>query len=286
MRKHIGIFALLWLLAACTSENDPGSAESPLLTEQDVNREVAQLFPFTSNQPFSALYLCGRRQSQLAWYFRFAEDGQLQVLFTTDSHEDFVFSGSYTYQNDQLGLNLPGGPNSPFPQGLDERSTVIMPAMGLVGAFATPEMICICIGHGENAQDPPRPQVNYDCPTIRVQAATEEDNAIELMHREMPFGQPIPGSVFRQQDTWVTGMTNPLIRRGYGIYRQDGHRFYAHFRLAQDFADYAGDQLPVPFQPGVPFEDYNLISGDIDPSFQELTVDQWQPEAGPCRLRR
>ncbi|MCG8332549.1 MAG: hypothetical protein MI974_32995 [Chitinophagales bacterium] len=277
------IFIPLLIATSCIKENTPDPAS---LSENEVADLIEQTFPFTPNQPFNALYVCGRLGSQLEWYFLFDENNSMQVMFTTDTHDDYVFNGSYTYKNEELHLNMPGGATSPFPQGLDERSTVIMPKLGLVAAFATPEMICICQGHNLNTQAPPKAQANYDCPTINVQAASDEDNAIELMLRAAPFDLAVPGSIFRQQDTHINGLTNPVIRRGYGIYRTIGDRYYASFRIAQDFAEFANpNQLPISFTPGVPFEDHNLISGTIQNSYQELIVDQLKPEAGPCTLR-
>lgn len=285
MKKTILIpFVLMMILNwQCNKKGSggPGNGNNPP-TEAELADEIEQKFPFEANQPFTALYLCGRLNSQLEWHFLFQEDNSMQVLFTTDTHDDYVFDGTYTYTNDELRLQMPGGPSSPFPQGLDERSTLIMPQFGLVAGFATPNMICICQGHDQNAINPPQAQVHYDCPIINIQAVSDEDNAIELVHRNVPFEFPVTGSIFRQQDIYINGQTNPSIRRGYGIYRQDGHRFYASFRLAQDFADFSAGQLPVNFNPGVPFSDYNIISGEISADGRQLSVDQLMPEAGPC----
>ena len=288
MKNLLWLLAITILWAGCDMQGDipDGGNGNAAPDEPELENTIAETFPFTPNQPFSALYYCGRLGSQLSWYFLFEENNNLQALFTTDTHQDFVFNGSYTYTSNELRLQMPGGPASPFPQGLNESSTVIMPSMGLIGAFATSQMVCVCMGHELNPQAPPSAEANYDCPTINVQAATDEDNAIELMHRSVPFEFAVPGSIFRQQDTHINGMNNPQIRRGYGIYRTDGNRFYANFRLAQDLYEFATpQQLPVDLQPGVPFEDYNLISGQIQAGYQELTVDQLSPESGPCRLR-
>ena len=287
--KNLSFLSFIFLLIInwnCTKKgpDGPGGGNNPP-TEAQLADEIDQKFPFTPNQPFTAMSICGRLNSQLEWHFLFMENNTMQVLFTTDTHDDYVFDGTYTYANDQLRLMMPGGPTSPFPLGLDERSTVIMPQFGLVAGFATPEMICICEGHELNGINQPHAQANYDCPIINIQAVSDEDNAIELVHRSVPFDLAVTGSIFRQQDIYINGQNNPNIRRGYGIYRQDGNRFYASFRVAQDFADFAAGQLPVNFNPGVPFDDYNLISGTISANGQELTVDQLMPEAGPCTLR-
>ncbi len=270
------------LLSSCSKDDNP----TTLGSEENIIDTVNNLFTFTPNQSFEALYICRRRNSNLDWYFNFHADGTLDVLFTTDTNQDFSFRGSYTYTNDQLTLQMAGGISMPFPLGLNESSTVIMPQFGLVAAFATSEMVAICIGHGLNTQQPPRVNANYDCPIINIQAVTDEDNAIELVHTTVPTGFPVSGSIFRQKDTFVNGSANPIIRRGYGIYRQAGNDFYATFRIAEDFMNFTQGQLPFDVGAiGSPFDDFNVINGTIDANGQELIVQQLQPEEGPCRLR-
>ncbi len=264
--------------------NNPNNPNLPP-TEEQLRDQIEQAFPFTPNQPLDAVYQCGRLGSQLLWYFSLQPDGKMQVLFTTDTHQDFVFEGSYTYSNDQLRLQMPGGPTMPFPNGLDELSTVVMPQFGTVAAFATDNMICLCDGHNLNSQQPPKVQANYDCPIINVQGATDEDNAIEFVHREIPFDLPVPGSIFRQQDIYVSGAINPSITRAFGIYRQVGDKFYASFRVASDFIDFAGDKLPIQLNITPPFADHNIISGEFQNNGQAIIVDQLKPEEGACDLR-
>ncbi len=284
MLAIILIIANLFSSASCKKGDGPEPGQQPQ-TEAEWLQEMNNRFPFSANQPFEAIYQCGRSGSQLLWFFLFREDGTMQALFTTDTHDDFAFDGTYTYTNDQIRLMMPGGPTMPFPQGLDETTTSIMPQMGLVAAFATPQMICICDGHTLNTQAPPQVQANYDCPIINIQAASDEDNAVEFVHREVPFAFPVTGSIFRQQDIYINGAQNPIIRRGFGIYRQQGDRFYANFRVAADFAQYAAGNLPFAFNPGLPFEDYNLLTGEFRNNGQEIIVDQLMPEEGPCSLR-
>lgn len=283
MKKTFKIIVVaVILLSSCTNDDN---AVDPI-NEQDLLESINSRFGFTPNQNFEALYICARRNSNLEWYFNFHSDGTLDVLFTTDTNQDFSFRGSYTYTNDQLTLIMDGGISMPFPLGLNESSTVIMPQFGLVAAFATSEMVAICIGHGLNTQQPPRVNANYDCPNINIQAATDEDNAIELVHTAVPTGFPVWGSIFRQKDTFVNGSANPVIRRGYGIYRQVGNDFYATFRIAEDFMNFAQGQLPFDVGAiGSPFDDFNVINGTIDANGQELIVQQLQPEEGPCSLR-
>jgi len=287
MRSLLLLICLLIsaVLLRCSKSDEGAGPTTGQASEQQVWDEVTDRFQFTPNRPFNALYRCGRVGSQLEWFFLFQADNSMRVLFTTDTWEDYAFDGTYTYTNDRLRLTMPAGPNMPFPQGLDETSTLIMPQFGLLAAFATPQMVCICAGHDLNEQDPPKVQANYDCPNINFQAVSDEDNAIEFMLTHVPFAFPVPGSIFRQQDTYVQGLTNPLIRRGTGIYRQVGDRFFATFRLAADFAAFAGGQLPLPLSAEPPFEDYNLLSGRFLQGGQEIVVDQLDPSAGACSLR-
>jgi|GEM_PF-3065523 len=293
MKTFVQIFLIgfaVLLAAACKKEGiKPGGnkPENPgqVPTEEQLRNQIDQAFPFTPNQLLDGIYRCGRLNSQLVWYFVLKQDGKMQVLFTTDTHQDFVFDGNYSYENDRLKLQMPAGPTQPFPNGLEEESTIIMPQFGTVAAFATDNMICFCDGHNLNAQQPPKVQANYDCPIINVQAATEEDNAIEFVHTEIPFKIPVTGSIFRQQDIYVSGAINPSITRAFGIYRQVGNKFFASFRVASDFIDFAGDKLPIPLAIVPPFTDYNLISGEFRNNGQEIIVDQLQPDEGACNLR-
>lgn len=280
------LFAILLSAFSCTKEKPTPNGQNDLLNEADLMEVIDNKFPFTPNQNFEALYHCLRRNSGLDWYFLFRENGTLNVLFTTNTNEDYAFDGSYTYTNGEINIQMPAGADMPFPNGLDETTELIMPQFGLVAAFATSEMACVCEGHTLNTQDPPKVNANYDCPNINIQAATDEDNAIELVHRAVPFEFPVTGSIFRQQDTYVNGALNPIIRRGYGIYRQSGSQFYATFRIASDFAEFSRGKLSVDLGTiAPPFEDYNVISGMISTNGLELTVDQLMPEAGPCQLR-
>lgn len=284
---HLNFILLLFIvLATYSCQKGPGAQAGPggVPSAQNIRNTVAQRFPFTPNQPFSATYICGRRNSNLIWHFQFSSNRNMRVLFTTDTYDDYAFDGTYSYQNDELRLMMPGGPTMPFPQGLDETSRVIMPQFGLIGGFATDNMICICEGHDYNVQAPPVNIAHYDCPEINIQAATYEDNAVEFVLQSLPFGQTVNGSIFRHQDTYIAGKTTPNIRRGYGIYRQDGDQFWATFSLYRDFVDFAGNRLPFSVQASLPFDDYNLLSGRFISNDREVVIDQLMPEAGACRL--
>lgn len=280
------------LFTSCKEDGEdtpnPQQDQEQTPTETALADEIERQFAFTPNQNFEAIYQCARRNSQLIWHFVFRQDGSLNVLFTTDTYDDFRFDGTYTYNNGQINLQMPAGPQMPFPQGLNENTTLIMPQFGLIAAFSTPDMVCACEGHNLNTQAPPKVQANYDCPNINIQVASDEDNAVEFVHRAIPFEEPVPGSIFRQRDIYVNGLTNPLITRAYGIYRQQGDRFYASFRIVSDFAALAQQNnvnLPFALPEDPPFEDYNLLSGEFRNNGQQVIVDQLQPQEGPCNLR-
>ena len=276
------LFFSLFLVLACSSTNDPIAP----IDETALRELIDDSFLFTPNQNFEALYYALRVNSNLEWYFNFHLDGSFDVLFTTDTSEDFVFTGTYTYLNNQINLQMDGGPVSPFPNGLNESSIVIMPQFGLVAAFATDQMVAICIGHNLNTQAPPRVNANYGCPVINVAAATSEENAIELVHSAVPTSFPVTGSIFRQKETIINITNDPIIRRGYGIYRQTGNAFFATFSIAEDFVDFAQGQLPFQIDNiNAPFDDFNIISGRLQADGNELVIDQLEPEAGACLLR-
>lgn len=272
---------------ACDEDDDGGGGGGGAGGDQAaLADEIAEAFPFAPDAGINVLYQCGRTDSVLAWYFQLSDDGSLIVAFTTDANEDFAFPGSYTHRDGAIRLQMPGGFDQPFPQGLDETSTVLFPQLGIVAAFATPNMVCVAIGHGENPRPPePTQTANYDCPIINFEVATDDDNAIELVHAAVPFSTPVGGSIFRQRDRWIVGVDQPNVQRGYGIYRIAGDRFYASFRVAADFAVAAGGALPIPLSTRGPFDDFNLLSGRIAADGASVTVDQLDPAAGPCTLR-
>jgi len=284
--KSVGIVLGVALVLLCTNCSKDNTENQNVDGEEDLLQTIENRFPFLPNQNFEAIYLAGRRNSNLEWYFHFHTDGSLDVRFTTDTNLNLSFPGRYTYANNEITILMEAGDDMPFPAGLNESTTVIMPQFGLVAAFATEQMVAVCIGHGRNTQQPPRVNANYGCPLINVQSETSEDNAIELVHSAVPFSFPVAGSVFRQQDRIVNRSENPIITRGYGIYRQSGNDFYATFRIAEDFADFARGQLPFPVGTvNAPFNDFNVLSGRMEANGTELFIDQLQPEAGPCQLR-
>ncbi|HEU0203312.1 MAG TPA: hypothetical protein VFR86_23135 [Burkholderiaceae bacterium] len=222
--------------------------------------EIDRLFPFTPNQPFDVTFICGRMNSRLAYYFDFNLDQTFNVYITLDNHQDVTFSGTYTYTNGVIHMTALDNPILP----LDEMSTRIAPHLGLVGEFETPNMRCGAQGHGYNdaALDTFK---SYSCPIINIGPASDEENAFEFVHSAIPFNFAVPGSIFRQRDVNVSGNNQPIVTRGYGIYRRVGNTFYADF----------GNQ----------FSDHNLLKGTFGNNDQQISVEQLEPARGACKRR-
>lgn len=273
---------LFLLLAGCLGGGRGDAPPNPIPGETPA--DLLARFPFVEGQPIDVTYQCERVGSVLAWTFHLSPDGTLLVAFTTDTHQDYVFYGTYTHESGVIRLSMPPGPEMPFPLGLDETSTVIFPELGIVAGFATPQMTCVAIGHGMNAVEP-MDTVHYSCPLIRYDAATDEENAIELVHRAVPFAVTVPGSSFRQRDVWVVGADQPNFTRAYGIYRRDGDRIVVSFQVAADFARAHGASLPTALSPNPPFADHNVLSATILDGGESLSVDQLEPESGACTRR-
>src|SRR5262252_8051910 len=127
----------------------------------NLQTEIDQLFPFTPDQPFDVTFICGRANSKLTYYFDFKPDQTFYVYFTTDTHQDVTFSGTYTYSNGAIHMVALNNPVI----ALDETTTRIVPHMGLPGELYTADMACGAYGHGYN--DPAVDTFkSYGCPNI------------------------------------------------------------------------------------------------------------------------
>ena len=279
------MFTMAISLMCCDSGGGDGNGgngtdggASSLTTDSEIAAHADEQFPFTPNQPIDVHFACVRSGSNLGWYFLLTPDGAMSVSFTTDTSEVFVFPGTYTYDNNQIRLQMPAGPTMPFPAGLDETSTALMPTLGMVGAFSTAQMLCVAGGHGH---DGPATMAlaNYGCPTINVQAASFEDNVVEFVHQAIPTGMSVAGSVFRQRDVQIAGTTFPQVTRAYGIYRRSGNEWIANFRIPTDFADFIGSA------PIVPAFEHNWLTGRFGANDNTVSVDQLTEDGTPCNLR-
>lgn len=262
---RLGPALLAGLLAACGGGGGGGGGDAsgnagggP--TAGTLADEIARTFPHVPDQPFEVSYACQRSNSALLYFFYLWRDGSFHVDVELDNHDEVRFGGTYTYAGGAIRLQALSNPVLP----LDETTTTLVMRLGLVGGFDTPTMRCVAMGHGEN---PPATEGYraFGCPTVRMGPASDEENAFEFVHNAVPFDLPVAGSIFRQRDTYVSGNNQPLVRRGYGIYRRVGDRFYA---------DFAGA-----------FDDHDPISGRFATGDTAITVDQLPQGASPCPRR-
>jgi len=254
--KQTNLVALLLMIAGCGGDSGGGIGSS----QQELLDQVNGKFPFTPNRPFDVIFTCQRNNSQLLYTLDFKSSGDFDLYSTLNTGQDVMVSGNYSYQNDELHLQLQSNFIS-----LDERSSGIESLFGILYRFQTAEMDCIAIGHRYN--DPAREfssTVHYSCPDTNIQATSYDNNAIEFVHRNMPFSLPVPGSAFRQRNRNISGTIQPIIQRGYGIYRRDGDNFYVYFNNL--------------------FDDVNILSGAFSNGDLEIRIDQLEPQAGSCTL--
>lgn len=256
----IAIFSVL-LQSACGSSGGGDSEDGGDNGDQALLAQIEQLFPFTPNQTFDVIYSCGRVGSTLEYIFDLKGDGSFDLTITTDVGQDIFQAGTYTYQNDQIRLQT-GAPPGFILFNLDETTTQIVTAFGLVAAFQTPNMICGAIGHRENAIEFGN-TVHYDCPNINIQAVSFDVNAIEFVLRTIPFNLAVPGAAFRARDRFISGNPQAIIRRGNGLYRRTGNDFY------------------IFFAPGT-FDDNNVLSGEFRNGDLQISVNQLEPNRGDC----
>jgi hypothetical protein len=257
--------ASLLVLSACGGGGSGGGGIGNNGVDSDAQllAELERIFPFTPNQPFDVIYSCARTGSVLEYIFDFKSDGTFDLTITDDTGAFHFQPGTYTYMNNELHLQT-GSPAGAILFNLDERSTSITPAMGLIGIFQTPNMICGAIGHRYN--DPMAEfgnTVHYDCPSINIQPVSFDVNAIEFVLRTIPFNLAVPGSAFRARDRFISSNPNALIARGYGLYRRVGNKFYILFAAGT-------------------FDDYNTLSGDFKNGNLQVSVDQLEPQKGDC----
>ncbi len=255
----ISVFSVV-LLSACGGSSSGGGDDGDN-GDQALLAQIEQLFPFTPNQTFDVIYSCARLGSVLEYIFDLKNDGTFDLTITPNAGPDVFQAGTYTYQGGQIRLQT-GAPAGAIIFNLDETTTQIVTAFGLVAAFQTANMVCGAIGHRENAVEFGN-TVHYDCPSINIQAVSFDVNAIEFVLRTIPFNLTVPGSAFRARDRFVTGNPQAIIRRGNGLYRRAGNDFY------------------VFFAPGT-FDDNNVLSGEFRNGDLQISVNQLEPNRGDC----
>jgi hypothetical protein len=125
-------------------------------------------------------------------------------------------------------------------------------------------MACGAVAHGYN--DPAvETHKSFACPSIHVGAASFEQNFFEFADSSSPFPVQFRGGIFRHREVSVQGNPNPIIARASGIYRRSGNTFYADF--------------------GGQFNDVNLLKGSFTNGDQQMSIDQLEPQSGPCTRR-
>lgn len=259
---RLSAVALIAALAACGGGGDGGGggAAGGTPNAQALQAEIDQLFPYVPNQPIDVTFACGRSNSRLSYFFDFDANFRFTVFFETDTFQQVSFTGSYTHTNGEL--HMVADPNPVLL--LDETSTRIVPHLGLLAEFYTPNMRCGAVGHGYN--DPASDGFkSYGCPNINVGVASREENAVEFSYSANPFPGFFRGGIFRQRDVDVYQSPSLVITRGYGIFRRVGDTFYADF----------WNQFP----------DANLLKGTFANGDSQLSVEQLQPGVGPCNRR-
>jgi len=251
------------LLSGCGGSSGGGGDGDNDNGDAALLAEIEALFPFTPNQPFDVVFQCARLGSMLIYTLDFSDDGTFDITTTLDTGDSVgPQPGVYTYAGDQLHLQSNSAPFILI--NLDELSTSIIPAFGLVARFQTANMVCVAIGHRENAVEFGN-TVHYDCPNINIQAASFDVNAIEFVHRARPYDLIVPGSAFRARDRFVSSNPVALVARGYGLYRRLGNDFY------------------IVFPPGS-FDDNDVLSGRFKNGDLQISVDQLEPGRGDCNL--
>lgn len=247
-------------LAGCGGGGGGGGAAPGTTDQTALLQEIEASFPFQADQPLDQLFICQIGGSSLTWYFNFFPAGQLEIYTTLDTGADLLRNGSYTYQGGIIDLEVNNDAVV-----LNESSIELRTALGMVSAFRTRNLQCATYGHRYNAREFGS-TLGFDCPESNIQAASSDDNALEFVHRSVPFEFAVAGSAFRQRDRFVQGAVDPLIRRGFGIYRRAGDRFYVFFDGGQ-------------------FDDFNYLSGRFANGDLAVTLDQTPVASGACQRR-
>jgi hypothetical protein len=253
--KFIPLIGITIGLTACGGGN--GNANTPA-NQQALIDEINNRFPYDPNQPLDQLFICTITGSVLIWYLDFHSNSGIDLYTTLDTGQNvFRTGGSYTHQNNTLAISMVNDVVN-----LNETSNQISVNMGMITSFTTSVLDCETYGHRYNAGEFSS-VAHYQCPISNIQAVSDDENAVEFVHSAVPFSFAVSGSSFRQRDRNVAGMVNPLIQRGFGIYRRDGNRMYAYFARNQ-------------------FDDFAYLSGDFGNADSTLTLDQTVVAGAAC----
>lgn len=240
-------------LAALMALTGCGGGEDAGFSAVDAQRLAAidAMFTAPTSGPLNIVYECQRSGSALFYYLYLRPDGTLDWQFQVDTGDTYQFSGVYSFNNGVVHLQIfdPGFP-------LDETTTATTAHLGLVYTLTTPVTTCGAVGHGYDEAISVGVR-HYQCPRISLGAGSDTENAVEL------GALGLGGSVFRQRDTYPTGSIDPIIRRGYGVYRRVGDDVYAYF--------------------GQSFDDANVLTGRLENGELRLRINELG-DAGVCDL--
>ena len=250
--RRINRFCLMGLAVLTVACGDAGGGTGPGPGGPSLEQVNAQ-FPFAPNTPMSVHFLCLLTSSSLEYELHLRDDLSFTIAARLDTGDVAAASGTYSYRNDVISLR--SNPNNFI--SLDEQSTSITPALGIVYAFATQVMRCVAVGH---EHDDPSTIVGeqYMCPELSEGPVSSQVNAFE-------FDVAFPGSIFRHRNRWVLDRDQPFIQRGYGIYRRIGRRYYGYF--------------------GSQFDDYNVVTGAFSNGNDVVQIDQLPDGFSECRRR-
>lgn len=247
----------IWLTACGGGGGGNGNANTPA-DQQALIDEINNRFPYVSNQPLDQLFICTITGSVLIWYLDFLSNSGIDLYTTLDTGQNVSRTGgSYTHQNNTLAILMVNDVVN-----LNETSNQISINMGMITSFTTTVLDCETYGHRYNATEF-NSVTHYQCPISNIQAVSNDENAVEFVHSSVPSSFAVFGSSFRQRDRNVAGLVNPLIQRGFGIYRRDGNRMYAYFARNQ-------------------FDDFAYLSGDFGNADSTLTLDQTVVAGAAC----
>jgi hypothetical protein len=250
--RRVNRFCLMGLAVLTIACGDAGGGPGQGPGGPSLGQVNAQ-FPFTPNAPVRVHFLCLLARSSLEYELRLRDDLSFTIAARLDTGDVAAATGAYSYRDDVISLRT--DPND-FVY-LDEETTSITPALGIVYAFETRVMRCIAVGH---EHDDPSAVVGerYLCPELTEGSVSSQVNAFE-------FDVSFPGSIFRDRNRWVLDRDQPFIQRGYGIYRRSGERYYGYF--------------------GSQFDDYNLVTGTFSNGRSTARFDQLPEGFSECARR-
>lgn len=154
-----------------------------------------------------------------------------------------IFQGNYEYDGKTVKLNIPSIGYSDSSLGIEIQKNFLI-------AFVTPLLKCHIIGHNNG----PAVEAYAKCPSIKyIPSVSYEKNAFEFSANHM---------VKRRQWKELVSIPDTIYSESYGIYYIEGNKLYMAF----------GDR-----------KDENYLSGDIAADGNSFTINELEPNRGPCQ---